>query len=92
MATCYARRQPEKIASLILLAPALNFENYQPPAEPLRIPTILIIGRHDTVTPAAKVIPLSKETFADLEIRIEDDDHMLHKSFSTLNWSHFLNI
>lgn len=91
MATCYATKHPEKIARLILLAPALNFEGYQPPAELLQIPTTLIIGKHDTVTPAALVIPLAESTFADLEIRIEDDDHMLHKSFTALNWTDLLN-
>jgi len=91
MATCYATKYPEKVISLILLAPALNFEGYQPPAGLLQIPTIIVIGKHDTVTPAALVIPLAKATFAKLEIRIEDDDHMLHNSFTTLDWASLLN-
>ncbi len=91
MATCYATRHPEKVARLILMAPALNFEAYQPPAKLLQTPTLLVIGQHDTVTPAALVIPLAKATFADIEIRIEDDDHMLHKSFSKLDWPYLLN-
>ena len=90
MATCYAIKHPGKVTRLILLAPALNFEDYQPPAELLRIPTVLIIGKHDTVTPAVHVIPLAKATFAELEIHIEDDDHMLHNSFYLLNWKKLL--
>ncbi|MCP4342269.1 MAG: alpha/beta hydrolase [Desulfobulbaceae bacterium] len=86
MATCYATKHPEKITRLVLLAPALNFEAYQPPAEPLQIPTLIIIGKHDTVTPAALVAPLAEATFADLEIRIEHDDHMLHSTFHHLDW------
>lgn len=91
MATCYAAsRPPEKVARLILLAPALNYEGYQPPTELLQVPTLLIIGQHDTVTPAAVVNPLAKATFADLEIRIVDDDHMLHETFQQLDWQKLL--
>ena len=91
MATCFAAEQPEKVARLILLAPALNFESYRPPAVLLQIPTLLVIGKHDTITPAADVIPLAEATFACLEIRIEKDDHMLHKTFPRLNWQKLLH-
>ncbi len=90
MATHYATKHPEKIIRLILLAPALNFEGYQPPAELLQIPTLIIIGKHDAVTPAALVAPLAEATFADLEIRIENDDHMLHSTFHHLDWQKIL--
>ncbi|MGB3224159.1 MAG: alpha/beta fold hydrolase [Desulforhopalus sp.] len=91
MATCYASNYPEKVAKLILLAPALNFEGYQPPSEPLQIPTFLIIGKNDTVTPAAAVIPLANASFANLHINIPDDDHMLHESFHSLDWHTLLS-
>ena len=90
MATHYATEHPEKITRLILLAPALNFEGYHPPAELLQIPTLIIVGKHDTVTPAAIVIPLAEATFADLTIRTEDDDHMLHDTFRRLDWQKLL--
>ena len=90
MATCYATSHPEQVTRLILMAPALNFEGYQPPAELLQIPTTLIIGKHDTVTPATLVTPMAEATFADLEIHIEDDDHLLHKTFHQLDWQKIL--
>jgi pimeloyl-ACP methyl ester carboxylesterase len=90
MATCYAMLSPEKVARLILLAPALNFGEYRPPLEKLQIPTLLIIGNGDTVTPPARVIPLAQQTFADLHIRREEDDHMLHKTFTALPWHELL--
>jgi pimeloyl-ACP methyl ester carboxylesterase len=90
MATCFAIEHPEKINRLILLAPALNFEAYQPPAEPLKIPTLIIIGKNDNVTPAALVSPLAEATFTDLELHIEDDDHMLHDTFHHLDWQNLL--
>lgn len=90
MAACYASRNPEKVAKLILLAPALNFEGYQPPSEPLQIPTFLFIGKNDTVTPASAVIPLAEASFANLHINIEDDDHMLHETFPALDWPYMI--
>lgn len=90
MATCYAIHHPQKVARLILLAPALNFGEYRPPLEKLQVPTLLIIGNNDTVTPPARVIPLAQQTFANLEIRREEDDHMLHKTFTALPWHELL--
>ncbi len=90
MATCYALRHTDQVARLVLLAPALNFEAYRPPETALQIPTLLIIGKEDTVTPAETVVPLAKATFANLDIRLADDDHLLHKSFFHLNWQELL--
>jgi pimeloyl-ACP methyl ester carboxylesterase len=90
MATCYATGHPGKVTTLILLAPALNFEGYRPPAKKLLIPTLLIIGKQDTVTSADLVVPLAEATFANLVIRIEDDDHMLHDTFHRLDWQELL--
>jgi len=91
MAACYAAQQPEKVARLILLAPALNFAGYRPPDMPLQIPTLVVIGRKDTVTPPAIVTPLAEATFANLKVRLEDDDHLLHHSFTGLDWTALLN-
>lgn len=90
MATCYAISNPQTVARLILLAPALNYEDYGPPASPLAIPALVVIGRYDTVTPPDLVVPLAEATFSNLRIRIEDDDHMLHNSFTTLDWEKML--
>ena len=91
MASCFAAEHPEKVARLILLSPALNFESYRPPTIPLQVPTLLVIGKHDTITPAADVIPLAEATFADLETRMVDDDHLLHQSFFLLDWTGLLH-
>lgn len=90
MATCYATNFPEKVARLILLAPALNYGEYRPPREKLSAPVLLVIGNNDTVTPPAKVVPLAEQTFADLEIRLVDDDHMLHTAFPVMAWHELL--
>lgn len=90
MATCFALEHPDRVTRLILLAPALNFAAYRPPETALQIPTLLMVGKNDTVTPAAEVVPLAESTFADLEIRLADDDHLLHSSFAHLNWQELL--
>ena len=91
MATCYAIEHPEQMARLILLAPALNFAGFHPPGFRLQVPTLLVVGQHDTVTPAEAVIPLAQATFADLQIDIADDDHLLHATFHLLHWPQLLS-
>ena len=90
MATCFALRQPERCRRLILLAPALNFSEYRMPAEKIAVPTVLVMGRHDTVCPPEVVQPRAEATFSNLHIRLEDDDHMLHTSFPALDWATLL--
>jgi pimeloyl-ACP methyl ester carboxylesterase len=92
MATRYAIDYPQSVLRLILLAPALNYENFRPPVSPLPIPTILVIGRHDTVTPPDPVVALAEATFSRLDTRIMNDDHLLHKSFQTLDWQQMLSM
>lgn len=86
MATCFALRHPERCRRLVLLAPALNFGAFQPPTVKINVPTLVIMGRHDTVCPPALVQPQAEATFSHLELRIEDDDHMLHACFPVLDW------
>ena len=90
MAVTYSLTCPEKIQALILMAPALNFENFQPPRQPLTIPTLLIIGQKDTITPPDIVLPLAEATFTNLDIRLVDDDHMLHNTFEQIDWPSIL--
>ena len=86
MATCFAMEYPDKCRSLILLAPALNFPKFSPPAKKIPVPTTLIIGRQDTVTPPDIVLPLAKESFSQLTISTVEDDHRLHTCFEKLDW------
>jgi pimeloyl-ACP methyl ester carboxylesterase len=86
MATCFAIAYPDRIQKLILLAPALNFSGFSPPAHPLQIPTLLIIGRNDIVTPPDLVIPAARATFQNLDISCYDDDHFLRTAFFELEW------
>jgi len=86
MAACFAARHPAQCQRLILLAPALNFSGYQPPTTPLAVPVFLVAGANDTVCPPDLVIPLARASFSNLEVRLEDDDHLLHRTFPHLDW------
>ncbi len=90
MATCFAIRYPERCKRLVLLAPALNFGEYRAPTIKITVPTLVIMGRHDTVCPPHLVQPQAEATFSQLELRIKDDDHMLHASFPVLDWPKLL--
>lgn len=91
MATCLAKEQPEYIKRLILLAPALNFKEFKPPKNKLAIETLLVIGRHDTVTAPSIVIPAAEATFANLHTTVVDDDHLLHHTFREMDWPRLLS-
>jgi len=88
-ATCYAIRHPDQVRRLILLAPALNFE-FTPPREKIAAPTLLVIGRRDVVTPPNPVVSLARQSFSNLEIRLVEDDHLLHGTFAGLEWTELL--
>ncbi|PIE56057.1 MAG: alpha/beta hydrolase [Desulfobulbus propionicus] len=92
MAACYAVRHPRQCRRLILLAPALNFSKYQPPEKPLTMETLMIIGKNDTVCPPELVLPLARATFSNLQVQIEDDDHLLQQVFPQLPWAELLTI
>ncbi len=90
MATCFAIAHPERVKRLILLAPALNFGEFSPPVEPISVPAIIIIGKHDTVTPPNLVTTAAESTFKNLVINHYDDDHLLHTVFPALDWQRLL--
>ena len=92
MATCYAISNPERVVKLILMAPALNFPGLAVPNQPIVAPTYLLIGSWDDVTPPDAVIPLAKKIFANLEINLVDEDHLLHQSFPKLDWHTLLSL
>ena len=90
MAACFALHHPERCRMLILLAPALNFNEYHPPAAPITVPVLLVMGEHDDVCPPALVLPQAQASFRELTVRLEDDGHMLHRTFPALDWANLL--
>lgn len=91
MAACLATELPEQVKRLVLLAPALNFYEYRLPERKLGMDTHLVIGKDDTVTPPELVIPAAEATFSKLQIKLVDDDHLLHNTFENLDWDKLLS-
>jgi len=91
MATFFALTHPARIYRLVLLAPALNFPEFsrRPPGR-IAADTRLYIGRDDTVTPPAQVVPAARELFAELRVEEVADDHLLHATFTRLDWQALL--
>lgn len=90
MAVTFAVRHPERCRRLVLLAPALNYGGYRPPAEPLDVDVLAVLGERDSVCPPGAVAPLVRASFRAPKVRIEDDDHLLHRVFPTLDWPRLL--
>ena len=92
MATIFAMENPGAVERLILLAPALNFQEFSLYSiKPLDIPARMIIGRRDTVTPPAIVVPLAQKIFKALRYDEVDDDHLLARTFRDLEWQTMLS-
>jgi len=93
MATLYAMENGDVVDRLVLLAPALNFPDISGYGiKRVSIPARMIIGRHDTVTPAQIVVPIARRIFGDLTYDEVNDDHMLAGTFRSLDWKSLLQL
>lgn len=91
MAAIYACRHPDRIRRLILLAPAINLEEFAPFAgRALTVPVHLYHGRRDDVVPPEAVRDVAARTFPRLTYRLVDDDHSLHETFPLMPWPELL--
>ena len=92
MATIFAMENNDAVDRIVLLAPALNFPEFSRyTIHRIDIPTWVIIGKDDAVTPAEKVVPMARKIFANLHYDEVDDDHMLAKTFRKLDWKTLLS-
>ena len=92
MATIFAMEHKDVIDRIVLLAPALNFPEISVyTLQRIYVETWMIIGRDDTVTPPEKVLPRARKIFANLHYDEVADDHMLARTFRTLDWKAMLS-
>ena len=92
MATIFAMEYPDAVERIVLLAPALNFpefSNYK--MQQIDIPTWMIIGRDDIVTPPEKVVPMAGKIFTNLHYTEVYDDHRLAGTFRKYDWETLLS-
>jgi pimeloyl-ACP methyl ester carboxylesterase len=91
MATVYAYNHEEKIRKLILLAPALNIDEFKPYLnKKLLLPVAIYHGRNDDVVPAVSVRNIAQLVFTNRQYHLVDDDHSLHRTFSHMDWDTML--
>ena len=91
MGTLYAMQKQEAVERLVLLAPALNFPEFlQYKLKSIEVPTRIIIGSDDTVTPVQEVLPLARKIFTNLNYDEVDDTHMLAETFRKFDWQALL--
>ncbi len=92
MAAVYACRHEERIKKLILLAPALHLEPYQPYLQKkLYMPITIFHGWQDHVVPLATVQAIAERLFINHQFNAVEDDHFLHDAFATLEWDKLLD-
>jgi pimeloyl-ACP methyl ester carboxylesterase len=93
MAALFACLHPARTRRLILLAPALGHTDFSPwYATPLQLPVTLYHGRHDIVVPPGPTRRIAERLFGNLDHRLVNDDHDLHRVFPTLDWNRLLEI
>ncbi len=92
MAALFSTRHPAQVRRQVLLAPALVLPEFAEnlPA-PIDVPTIIIHGKQDAVVPVAVNKPLAEKVFRNLDYRIVDDDHRLHKAAEQLDWKELIS-
>ncbi len=91
MAAIYAFNNQERVKKLILLAPALVFHEFEPYLRKRsNIPVIIYHGKNDDVVPLAPVHEIARMVFENLSFNIVDDDHILSKTFKSIDWDNLL--
>jgi pimeloyl-ACP methyl ester carboxylesterase len=92
MASVFTCTNEERVTKLILLAPALNLEDFGPCLEKkINVPVVVYHGKHDDVVPVAPVQNIARTVFSNISYHVIDDDHSLHTNFPTLDWDTLLD-
>jgi pimeloyl-ACP methyl ester carboxylesterase len=91
MAAQFAVQNESRVQKMILLAPALNLPEFSfGIKQQLDIPVIIYHGLDDNIVDPYTVKNIAGKVFRQLEYHLVDDDHSLHKTFSSLAWAEIL--
>ena len=91
MAAIFAFNSQERVKKLILLAPALVSDGFEPYLQRrIDVPVIIYHGREDDVVPLAPVNAIASRIFENLTFNMVDDDHVLSKTFQSIDWDNLL--
>lgn len=89
MAALWTVRNPQRVARLVLLAPALHRPEFVF-ERPVQVATVLIHGTRDRVVPHELATERAREAFENLTVHWVDDDHRLSETCQNLDWEHYL--
>jgi pimeloyl-ACP methyl ester carboxylesterase len=92
MASLFAMENEPKVDKLILLAPAINLMDFTKCGKKqISVPVRIYHGKDDEVIPLKEVKKVAEDLFHNLSFHTVDDDHMLHRTFKTIDWDGLLN-
>lgn len=93
MAVQFAMVNENRVKKMILLAPALNLEEFEADSNrQLKIPVVIYHGADDDIVNPPVVKDIAFRCFSSLEYHLVKDDHVLHKTFPLLDWKNLLLI
>lgn len=91
MGTLFTMAHESAVIRLVLLAPAIHvMDAVSHPVHPVSIPVTVYHGRTDEVIPLEKVSQCAKTYFVDLDFHVVEDDHFLHRTFTSIDWASLL--
>jgi len=93
MAAIYACENESRVKKLILLAPALNLDEFKPYlSKRIAVPVIAYHGSQDDVVPLEPVKKIATSIFPNSSYNTVKDDHPLSTTFPTFDWDDLLEI
>jgi pimeloyl-ACP methyl ester carboxylesterase len=91
MAAMYTCDNEWKVKKLVLLAPALDLDEFEPYLErKVEVPVIVYHGSRDDVVPVESVREIAETIFTNIQYNIVDDDHPLSDTFLSFDWDDLL--
>ena len=91
MAAIFAFNNQERVRRLILLAPAIVLDVFEPYLQKRTdLPVIIYHGKNDDIIPVAPVQEIASRVFENLTFNTVEDDHVLSKTFKSIDWDNLL--
>jgi pimeloyl-ACP methyl ester carboxylesterase len=92
MASILTLEHSSRVKGLTLLAPAINLDEFNKYRNLTTVvPTTIYHGTEDRVIPIVPVYEQAKKCFKNLTFHRVDDDHLLHRTFKTIDWPSIFN-
>jgi pimeloyl-ACP methyl ester carboxylesterase len=93
MGSLYTLKNPKKVKRLILLAPMLAVPELSPSKfNIIDIPVVVYHGKNDNVISIEPTKERAESLFSNLTYNVVDDDHMLHPTTESIDWTELLEL